>query len=65
MDKGQDEAGGLCNGDHCAVIAGTHKGRSGIVEDLNLSRGGNLTLTVREQDGARFKTLARNVEKRA
>lgn len=50
------------NGDHCQVIAGTHKGRSGTVEDLNLSKTGHATITVREECGARFKTLARNVE---
>lgn len=50
------------NGDCCQVIAGTHKGRSGTVEDWNLSKSGNATITVREESGARFKTLARNVK---
>ncbi len=48
------------NGDHCEVIAGTHKGRSGRVEDWKLSKTGHATITVREADGDRFKTLARN-----
>lgn len=48
------------NGDQCRVIAGTHKGRCGTVEDWNLSKSGHATITVREDGGARFKTLARN-----
>ena len=51
------------NGDACEVIAGTHKGRRGTVEDLNTSKSGTLTITVREADGSRFKTLARSVRK--
>lgn len=49
------------NGMACRVVAGTHKGRSGTVEDRNVSKSGAVTITVREMDGARFKTLARNV----
>ena len=49
------------DGDQCAVIAGTHKGKSGIVRDLNLSKTGHLTITVVQKSGDRFKTLARNV----
>ena len=51
------------NGDTCEVIAGTHKGRSGTVEDWKLSKTGRATITVREENGERFKTLARNVRK--
>ena len=51
------------NGDKCEVIAGTHKGRSGTVEDWKLSKTGRATITVREENGERFKTLARNVRK--
>ncbi|MFM5895213.1 MAG: KOW motif-containing protein [Novosphingobium sp.] len=51
------------NGDKCEVIAGTHKGRSGTVEDFKLSKTGHATITVREASGERFKTLARNVRK--
>jgi ribosomal protein S4E len=53
----------VANGDACTVIAGTHRGRSGTVEDRKVSKGGTVTITVREADGARFKTLARNVVK--
>ncbi len=49
------------NGDHIEVIAGTHEGRSGVVEDWKLSKTGHATITVREANGERFKTLARNV----
>lgn len=51
------------NGDSCTVVAGTHKGRSGTVEDYKVSKSGNATITVREANGERFKTLARNVRK--
>ncbi len=51
----------VSNGDRCRVISGTHKGRSGTAEDWKLSKTGHATITVREDDGARFKTLARNV----
>lgn len=49
------------NGDTCEVIAGTHKGKSGIVRDMNISKTGQVTITVLQKDGERFKTLARNV----
>lgn len=51
------------NGEHCLVVAGTHKGKDGIVENRNRSKSGNVTITVRQNDGDRFKTLARNVER--
>ncbi len=50
----------LRNGDRCRVTAGTHAGKSGVVEDLKLSKTGHATITVRQADGVRFKTLARN-----
>ncbi|MGB7654360.1 MAG: hypothetical protein WBL74_02655 [Novosphingobium sp.] len=43
------------------MIASTHKGRSGTIEDWKLSKSGHATITVREESGERFKTLARNV----
>jgi ribosomal protein S4E len=52
------------DGDHCLVTGGTHKGKSGLVEDSKTSKTGHLTITVRQTDGVRFKTLARNVEMR-
>ena len=53
----------IANGDYCRAIAGTHKGKSGIAEDLHTSKTGHVTITVRQADGVRFKTLARNVER--
>jgi ribosomal protein S4E len=50
------------NGEPCVVIAGTHKGKTGIIEDRHVSKGGNVTITVRQADGSRFKTLERSVE---
>lgn len=55
--------GEIANGDACVVVAGTHKGRSGTVEDWKLSKTGHATITVRDAAGERFKTLARNVRK--
>ena len=46
----------------CRVVAGTHKGKSGIIKDLKTSKTGHLTITVVQANGQRFKTLARNVE---
>ena len=51
----------VAEGASCRVIAGTHKGREGTVEDLHTSKSGQVTITVREADGTRFKTLARSV----
>jgi ribosomal protein S4E len=51
----------LKDGDHCSVIGGTHKGKSGIVRDINISKTGHQTITVVQDNGERFKTLAKNV----
>ena len=50
------------DGGKCEVIGGTHKGKSGIVRDINTSKGGNVTITVVQDSGVRFKTLAKNVK---
>jgi ribosomal protein S4E len=52
----------LKDGDPCVVVAGTHKGKSGIAHDLNISKTGHLTITVVQSNGDRFKTLGRNVK---
>jgi ribosomal protein S4E len=52
----------LIDGAPCKVIAGTHKGKSGTVRDINTSKTGHVTITVVQASGVRFKTLARNVE---
>lgn len=49
------------DGDQCTVTAGTHKGKSGTVRDINTSQTGAVTITVMQKDGERFKTLAKNV----
>ena len=54
-------SGAVRDGDRCVVIGGTHKGKSGIVRDLNLSKTGHLTITVVQKNGERFKTMAKNV----
>lgn len=50
------------DGDRCEVITGTHKGKVGIVRDVNTSKTGHVTITVVQASGERFKTLARNVK---
>jgi ribosomal protein S4E len=50
----------LQDGDRCEVIGGTHKGKSGVVKDINTSKTGAVTITVLQADGNRFKTLAKN-----
>lgn len=56
-----DKSDELKNGDSCTVVGGTHKGKSGIVQDLNTSKTGHITITVLQQNGERFKTLGKNV----
>ena len=51
------------DGDFCRVTSGTHKGKEGKVRDINTSKGGNVTVTIVQADGVRFKTLARSCEK--
>lgn len=58
MDQKQET---LKEGDHCRVIGGTHKGKSGKATDLNISKTRHLTITVVQENGERFKTLGRNV----
>jgi ribosomal protein S4E len=49
------------DGDYCEVVGGTHAGKSGIVQDRKISKTGHVTITVQQQNGARLKTLAKNV----
>ncbi|WP_421944932.1 KOW motif-containing protein [Pedobacter sp.] len=51
----------LKDGDKCMVINGTHKGKSGIVSDINTSKTGHITITVTQTTGIKFKTLGKNV----
>ena len=52
----------LKDGSACRVINGRHKGKSGIVGDINRSKAGHVTISVTQADGTRFKTLAKSVE---
>lgn len=51
----------LTDGDYCEVVQGTHKGKSGTIKDIKTSKTGAITITVVQENGERFKTLARNV----
>jgi ribosomal protein S4E len=51
----------IADGDHVRVTGGTHKGKSGVAQDRNVSKTGHVTITVKQDDGICFKTLARNV----
>ena len=51
----------LKDGDECQVTAGTHAGKSGTVRDIHTSKTGQVTITVVQKTGLRFKTLAKNV----
>lgn len=59
------ETGDVANGDYCVVTGGTHAGKAGLVEDSKTSKTGHVTITVRQDGGSRFKTLARNVERQS
>jgi ribosomal protein S4E len=52
----------LKDGAKCKIIAGTHAGKSGVVQDMHTSKTGAVTITVRQANGDRFKTLAKNVQ---
>ncbi|MFA5938312.1 MAG: KOW motif-containing protein [Sinimarinibacterium sp.] len=54
-------AGKLKDGAQCTVVGGTHKGKTGTVRDINTSKTGQVTITVVQKNGDRFKTLAKNV----
>ena len=60
-DSKQSISTAVKDGDFCEVISGTHAGKSGTAEDINVSKSGSVTITVVQSDGERFKTLAKNV----
>jgi ribosomal protein S4E len=47
--------------DFCEVIGGTHAGKSGTARDIKMSKSGNVTITIVQSNGERFKTLVKNV----
>ena len=55
--------GAIRDGERCEVIAGTHAGKSGVVGDRKFSKTGHVTITVRQDSGVCFKTLAKNVRR--
>lgn len=61
MSIKQKPQAALSEGQRCAVVGGTHAGKSGTVRDIHTSKTGHVTITVEQADGARFKTLAKNV----
>ncbi len=52
----------LRDGARCKVVGGTHAGKSGVVKDIKTSKTGHITITVLQENGERFKTLAKSVE---
>jgi hypothetical protein len=42
-------------------MAGTHKGKSGIVRDIKTGKTGHVSITVVQSDGVKLKTLAKNL----
>ena len=59
MNKKSSNA--VFDGACCEVVGGTHVGKSGVVRDINTSKTGQVTITVVQASGERFKTLAKNV----
>jgi ribosomal protein S4E len=51
----------LRDGARCKVIGGTHVGKSGTMHDIKTGKTGHVSITVKQANGARFKTLAKNV----
>ena len=51
----------LKDGAHCTVVGGTHVGKSGTVRDIQTGKTGHVSITVVQNNGVRFKTLAKNV----
>ena len=52
----------LKDGAKCKIIAGTHMGKLGLVQNIHKSKTGHITITVLQKNGIRFKTLGKNVE---
>ena len=48
-------------GVRCKVVGGVHAGKAGVVKDIKTGKTGYVSITVLQGDGARFKTLAKNV----
>ena len=59
--KGHPGPPHLADGDECEVLAGKHRGKVGTASAIKASPAGEITITVTQRDGTRFKTLARSV----
>ncbi len=55
------QANSVKDGTNVVVTNGVHKGKSGVVSDMHASKTGQITITVTQSSGERFKTLAKNV----
>ena len=51
----------LKDGARCKVVGGIHMGKNGTVHDIKSGKSGHVSITVRQSNGERFKTLAKNV----
>ena len=51
----------LIDGAQCNVIGGTHAGKTGVVRDIKTGKTGHVSITIVQESGVRFKTLAKNV----
>jgi ribosomal protein L24 len=49
----------LKDGDQCKAVAGNHKGKTGTVKDINLSKTGHIILLLCKQMGQNLKHLAK------
>lgn len=50
------------NGDQCIFFDGTHKGKSGIVQDLKTSKTGHVIITVLKNNGVRLNMLGKKIK---
>jgi ribosomal protein S4E len=56
-----NKTGQLRDGARCKVVGGTHAGKTGTVHDIKTGKTGHVSITVKQTNGVRFKTLAKNV----
>ena len=53
--------GPLRDGARCKVVGGIHEGKTGTVHDIKTGKTGHISITVKQSNGTKFKTLAKNV----
>jgi ribosomal protein S4E len=51
----------LTDGASVRVVGGTHAGKTGTVHDIKTGKTGHVSVTVRQSNGVRFKTLAKHL----